>query len=340
MYLHTDNSSNDALDQIIAKRGLHLDDDEAWAVVDESYNFVAANQAWCEMLETDLTDLLTTNLKEQWVAEYSVQKENCTKYRKYKTKRGNIVSVQLYIEYFTIGDKNYFSGQVLKSELIVNQTQQDYEDAVNQLMQNLPVIKTEADSIVDAVNMGISIVSTTGTIIFCNENYAKAIGYTPGELMFQKNNMDISASQFMAANSMGTQFQSVNNITWAMKGWRTKQGKIKWGRVKVSKIKWKSMMCFFCLVDWMSSNDVNQITSITQQDVNEFYGTEIRYTWNHRTANLVGEMLGVSVQELTACAFMLRDNNLLTSHKMTETARTGEIFRESAVKDDTQYELF
>ena len=69
MYLHTDNSSNDALDQIIAKRGLHLDDDEAWAVVDESYNFVAANQAWGEMLETDLTDLLTTNLKEQWVAE-------------------------------------------------------------------------------------------------------------------------------------------------------------------------------------------------------------------------------------------------------------------------------
>ena len=189
MYLHTDNSSNDALDQIIAKRGLHLDDDEAWAVVDESYNFVAANQAWCEMLETDLTDLLTTNLKEQWVAEYSVQKENCTKYRKYKTKRGNIVSVQLYIEYFTIGDKNYFSGQVLKSELIVNQTQQDYEDAVNQLMQNLPVIKTEADSIVDAVNIGISIVSTTGTIVFCNENYAQAIGYTPGELMFKKHNI-------------------------------------------------------------------------------------------------------------------------------------------------------
>ena len=47
MYLPTDNSSNDALDQIIAKRGLPLDDDEAWAVVDESYSFVAANQAWC-----------------------------------------------------------------------------------------------------------------------------------------------------------------------------------------------------------------------------------------------------------------------------------------------------
>ena len=79
MYLHTDNSSNDALEQIFEKRGLHQDDDEAWAVVDESYNFVAANQAWCAMLETDLADLLTTNLKEQWVAEYSVQKENCTK---------------------------------------------------------------------------------------------------------------------------------------------------------------------------------------------------------------------------------------------------------------------
>ena len=339
MYLHTDNSSNDALDQIIAKRGLHLDDDEAWAVVDESYNFVAANQAWCEMLETDLTDLLTTNLKEQWVAEYSVQKENCTKYRKYKTKRGNIVSVQLYIEYFTIGDKNYFSGQVLKSELIVNHTQQDYEDAVNQLMQNLPVIKTEADSIVDAVNIGISIVSTTGTIVFCNENYAQAIGYTPGELMFKKHNMDISASQFMAANSMGTQFQSVNNIPWTMKGWRTKEGKIKWGRVKVSKIKWKSMMCFFCIVDWMSSNDVNQITSITQQDVMDFYGTEIKYIFNHRTANLIGEMLGVSVQEIAACCFMMRDNNVLTSKKLSETARNGEIFRQTAVQDDTQYEL-
>ena len=340
MYLHTDNSSNDALEQIFEKRGLHQDDDEAWAVVDESYNFVAANQAWCAMLETDLADLLTTNLKEQWVAEYSVQKENCTKYRKYKTKRGNIVSVQLYIEYFTIGDKNYFSGQVLKSELIVNQTQQDYEDAVNQLMQNLPVIKTEADSIVDAVNIGISIVSTTGTIIFCNENYATAIGYTPGELMFQKNNMDISAVQFAAANSMGTQFQTINNIPWTMRGWRTKQSKIKWGRVKVSKIQWKSVMCFFCLVDWMSSNDLDQVTSITQQDVNDFYGTEIKYIFNHRTANLMGEMLGVSVQELTACCFMLRDNNVLTSQKMAETARTGEVFKNNPLRTDKQYELF
>ena len=340
MYLHTDNSSNDALEQIFEKRGLHQDDDEAWAVVDESYNFVAANQAWCAMLETDLADLLTTNLKEQWVAEYSVQKENCTKYRKYKTKRGNIVSVQLYIEYFTIGDKNYFSGQVLKSELIVNQTQQDYEDAVNQLMQNLPVIKTEADSIVDAVNIGISIVSTTGTIIFCNENYATAIGYTPGELMFQKNNMDIRAVQFAAANSMGTQFQTINNIPWTMRGWRTKQGKIKWGRVKVSKIQWKSVMCFFCLVDWMSSNDLDQVTSITQQDVNDFYGTEIKYIFNHRTANLMGEMLGVSVQELTACCFMLRDNNVLTSQKMAETARTGEVFKNNPLRTDKQYELF
>ena len=340
MYLHTDNSSNDELEQILATRGLHQDDDEPWAVVDESYNFVAANQPWCEMLETDLADLLTTNLKEQWVAEYSVQKENSTKYRKYKTKRGNLVSVQLYIEYFTIGDKNYFSGQVLKWEPVINQTDQDYKNAVNQLMQNLPVIKTEADSIVDAVNIGISIVSTPGTIVFCNENYAQAIGYTPGELMFKKHNMDISASQFMAANSMGTQFQSVNNIPWTMKGWRTKEGKIKWGRVKVSKIKWKSMMCFFCIVDWMSSNDVNQITSITQQDVMDFYGTEIKYIFNHRTANLIGEMLGVSVQEIAACCFMMRDNNVLTSKKLSETARNGEIFRQTAVQDDTQYELF
>tara|TARA_Y100000004_G_C8942490_1_gene424749 strand:+ start:379 stop:1401 length:1023 start_codon:yes stop_codon:yes gene_type:complete len=340
MYLHTDNSKNDALDQIFEKRGLHQDDEDAWAVVDESYNFVAANQAWCALLETDYADLLTTNLKEQWVAEYTVQKENCTKYRKYKTKRGNILSVQLYIEYFTIGDKNYFSGQVLKSELIVNQTQQDYENAVNQLLKNLPLIKSEADTIVDAVNIGISIISTTGTIIFCNENYAKAIGYTPGELMFQKNTMDISAVQFAAATFQGREFQSTNNIPWAMKGWRTKQGKIKWGRTKVSKIKWKSVMCFFCVVDWMSSNDLDQVTSITQQDVMDFYGTEIKYTWNHRTANLLAEMLGVSVQELTACCFMLRDNNLLTSHTVTETARAKEILKEAAVENDTQYELF
>jgi len=340
MYLHTDNSENDNLDQILATRGLHQDDDEPWAVVDESYNFVAANQPWCEMLETDIADLLKTNLKQQWVADYAVHKENSTKYRKYKTKRGNVVSVQLYIEYFTIGDKNFFSGQVLKWEPVINQTDQDYKNAVNQLMQNLPLIESEADAIVDAVNIGISIVSTTGTIVFCNENYAQAIGYTPGELMFKKHNMDVSASQFMAANAMGTQFQTVNNIPWAMKGWRTKQGKVKWGRVKVSKIKWKSMMCFFCIVDWMSSNDVNQITSITQQDVMDFYGTEIKYIFNHRTANLIGEMLGVSVQEIAACCFMMRDNNVLTSVKLSETARTGEIFRETAVKDDTQYELF
>lgn len=125
-----------------------------------------------------------------------------------------------------------------------------------------------------------------------------------------------------------------------MKGWRTKEGKIKWGRVKVSKIKWKSMMCFFCIVDWMSSNDVNQITSITQQDVMDFYGTEIKYIFNHRTANLIGEMLGVSVQEIAACCFMMRDNNVLTSKKLSETARNGEIFRQTAVQDDTQYELF
>ena len=340
MYLHTDNSENDNLDQILATRGLHQDDDEAWAVVDESYNFVAANQPWCEMLETDLADLLKTNLKQQWVADYAVHKENSTKYRKYKTKRGNVVSVKIYIEYFTIGDRNYFSGQVLESEIIVNQTQQDYENAVNQLLQNLPVIKSEADSIVDAVNIGISIISTSGTIIFCNETYATAIGYTPAELMFQKNNMDVSAVKFIAANSLGTQFQSVNNIPWTMKGWRTKQGKIKWGRVKVSKIEWKSVMCFFCIVDWMSSNDLDQVTSITQQDVNDFYGTEIKYIFNHRTANLIGEMLGVSVQELAACCFMLRDNNVLISQKMTETARTGEIFANNPLKTDAQYELF
>ena len=99
-------------------------------------------------------------------------------------------------------------------------------------------------------------------------------------------------------------------------------------------------MCFFSIVDWMSSNDVNQITSITQQDVMDFYGTEIKYIFNHRTANLIGEMLGVSVQELAACCFMMRDNNALTSKKLSETARNGEIFRETAVQDDTQYELF
>ena len=72
----------------------------------------------------------------------------------------------------------------------------------------------------------------------------------------------------------------------------------------------------------------------------DFYGTEIKYIFNHRTANLIGEMLGVSVQEIAACCFMMRDNNVLTSVKLSETARTGEIFRETAVKDDTQYELF
>ena len=99
-------------------------------------------------------------------------------------------------------------------------------------------------------------------------------------------------------------------------------------------------MCFFCIVDWMSSNDVNQITSITQQDVMDFYGTEIKYIFNQRTANFIGDMLGVAVQEIAACCFMMRDNNVLTSKKLSETARTGEIFRETAVQDDTQYELF